>query len=335
MDGYSSNAMEERCVEDYKWATKMGPPSSPDASFAAERASMMSYLYDSDELWPHTCMIAFAEHYVDDDDLRRPFRTVQRRKALQAPDMPVFIGVVLSGWQECDEAGIESQLAAFRDRGIDYVRLDCNFGAADTIGGASQLAHDPRFGRLAAAAKACQEQQMVPLVLLQVPWRDGAEASSAYFAQAVGSFASALRGAGVESKRLLLETRPPIGLSAQEERAMPGTARAALGFETGRHMFDAIAEAFGGETIAGFCVAGGSTKGDLPTAMEDDCQNAVRQGMRQRARQRWGYDLCYWEMGAKLMLQPKVGRLWASQTRAGRDAARELFVVNAEDLADV
>ena len=39
-------------------------------------------------------------------------------------------------------------------------------------------------------------------------------------------------------------------------------------------------------------------------------------------------------MGAKLMLQPKVGRLWASQTRAGRDAARELFVVNAEDLAD-
>ena len=66
------------------------------------------------------------------------------------------------------KSSAKSQLAAFRDRGIDYVRLDCNFGAADTIGGASQLTHDPRFGRLAAAAKACQEQQMVPLVLLQV-----------------------------------------------------------------------------------------------------------------------------------------------------------------------
>ena len=81
-------------------------------------------------------------------------------------------------------------------------------------------------------------------------------------------------------------------------------------------------------------MAGGSTKGDLPQAMEDDTQHAVRQGLRQRAREHWGYDLCFWEMGAKLMLQPKVGRLWASQTRAGRDAARELFVVNAEDLAD-
>ena len=38
-------------------------------------------------------------------------------------------------------------------------------------------------------------------------------------------------------------------------------------------------------------------------------------------------------MGAKLMLQPKVGRLWG-QSQAGRNAARELFRVNAEDMAE-
>ena len=37
-------------------------------------------------------------------------------------------------------------------------------------------------------------------------------------------------------------------------------------------------------------------------------------------------------MGAKLMLQPKVGRLWG-HTQAERDAARELFRLNAEDMA--
>ena len=67
--------------------------------------------------------------------------------------------------------------------------------------------------------------------------------------------------------------------------------------------------------------------------MEDDTQNAVRQGMRQCARRRWGFDVCFWEMGAKLMLQPKVGRLWG-HTQAERDAARELFRVNAEDMAE-
>ena len=97
-------------------------------------------------------------------------------------------------------------------------------------------------------------------------------------------------------------------------------------------MFEVMQEAFDGTTIAGFCVAGGSTKGDLPPAMEDDTQHAVRQGIRHRARERWGYDVCFWEMGAKLMLQPKVGRLWG-HTQAERDAARELFRLNAEDMA--
>jgi hypothetical protein len=34
------------------------------------------------------------------------------------------------------------------------------------------------------------------------------------------------------------------------------------------------------------------------------------------------------------MLQPKVGRLWRHNGQDGRDAARELFCVNARDMAD-
>jgi len=68
--------------------------------------------------------------------------------------------------------------------------------------------------------------------------------------------------------------------------------------------------------------------------MQDDTQDAVRQGIRSKAAEEWGYDLCFWEMGAKLMLQPKVGRLWRHNGQAGRDAARELFCVNARDMAD-
>ena len=97
-------------------------------------------------------------------------------------------------------------------------------------------------------------------------------------------------------------------------------------------MFEVIQQAFG-DTIAGFCVAGGSTKGDIPLAMEDDTQNAVRQGIRQGAQAQWSYDVCFWEMGAKLMLQPKVGRLWG-HTQVERNAARELFRVNANDMAE-
>ena len=149
----------------------------------------------------------------------------------------------------------------------------------------------------------------------------------------MGAFASAARSAKVETRRLLLETRPPLAFTAQEERGLPATARIASGLEVGKQMFNVINEAFYGDSLAGYCVAGGSTKGELPPAMEDDTQNGVRQGFRERAREVWGYDACFWEMGAKLMLQPKVGRLWGV-SQMERDAARELFRVNAMDLAE-
>jgi len=338
MDGYSKQSMIERCIEDYKWERTF---SSPD-SFASERADMMSHLYDNEQLWKYVSMVAFAEHYVltDDDgeeETVKPFNTFQAHKHSQPPEEPIFSGVVLSDWQSYDEDGIDEKLAVFKKKGIDYVRLECNLGSADDIGGAAQLADKPmfraRFGMLAEAAKRCQTQEMVPVVLIQVPWREPGDDSNEYFEQAIQSFADALKDATVESKRVVLETRPPIGVSAQEEKGLPMTTRISLGLETGRKMFEVIEEAFHGDTIAGFCVAGGSTKGDLPTAMEDDTQNGVRQGMRNCAQQRWGYEACFWEMGAKLMLQPKVGRLWGN-TQSGRDAARELFRVNAEDMAD-
>lgn len=156
------------------------------------------------------------------------------------------------------------------------------------------------------------------------------------------SIANELQMVGVDCNKVFLETRPPIGISAQEEEGMSTILRQEVGLKTGQTMFDAIKIAFqGGATtysrsnnIAGFCVAGGSTKGEFPTAMQDDTQNAVRQGIRSKAAEEWGYDLCFWEMGAKLMLQPKVGRLWRHNGQAGRDAARELFCVNARDMAD-
>ena len=187
------------------------------------------------------------------------------------------------------------------------------------------------LSRLAAVVRICQAHEMVPLVLLQVPWRE--KGSKEYFQRAVESFGNAAVSAKVEARHLLLETRPPLPCSAQEERGLSRTAKVSLGLETGKRMFDIIQQAFDGDTIPGFCVAGGSTKGALPSAMEDDTQNAVRQGMRERALAQWGYELCFWEMGAKLMLQPEVGRLWG-HTEAERDAARELFCLNARDLAE-
>ena len=175
---------------------------------------------------------------------------------------------------------------------------------------------------------------MVPLALLQLPWRE--IDSIDYFHQAMNSLASELHNAEVNCEQLILETRPPIGISALLEEGMNGTARQELGFQTGKTMFQAIHEAFFQEyntTIAGFCVAGGSTKGEFPTAMQDDTQNAVRQGIRLCALEEWGYDLCFWEMGAKLMLQPEVGRLWGQQG-GGRDAARDMFGLNARNMAD-
>ena len=345
MDGYTPQAMLNRCQEDYKWSNAF-----QSDQFESQRSDMMSHLYDNQQLWTAVCMVAFAEHYVltSDDEketttmLKKPFHTFQRHKAIQSQgDEPIFSGVVLSNWKSYDETGIANILTAFKGKGIDYVRLECNFGSAEDIGGPDQLRGNPLFGRLAAIAKECQNQGMVAVILIQVPWRE--EQAYDYFERAIECFANASKTFEVEPQKIILETRPPIGISAREERGLrSGPERISLGLETGRKMFDAIAHAFGGgdnddgctTTITGFCVAGGSTKGEFPTAMEDDTQNGVRQGMRQSAQQQWGYGLCFWEMGAKLMLQPKVGRLWGDNTQSGRDAARELFRINAEDMAN-
>jgi len=353
MDGYSQNAMIQRCQEDYRWDTKIAPE-----TFLSERADMMSHLYSNSNsnsnhrLWEHVGMVAFADHCVIENNeeekttiihKRKPFETFMRQKESRPQDRPIFAGVVLSNWEEEQQPqqqqaeGISKTLKAFQRKGIDYVRLECNFGSSiDDIGGPTEFVDNPRFrerfGRLARAARACQTQEMVPLILLQFPWRDpGPGVSMDCFKQVVKSFARALKEAEVDPERVLFETRPPIGISAQQERGLSGSERMQLGLDIGQNMFGVIQETLG--PIAGFCVAGGSTKGEFPTAMEDDTQNAVRQGMRMCAKQAWGYDLCYWEMGAKLMLQPKVGRLWRHGA-SGKDAARELFMVNAEDMAD-
>ena len=341
MDGYSKESMIERCIEDYRWRTPT--TFSQEDAISIERAKMMSHLYNNKDLWKYVCMVAFAEHYlltdddVDDEEIAKPFETFQRQKGSQPADEPIFSGVVLSDWDDCDDYRIQEKLTAFRKKEIDYVRVECNFGTVKDIGMPTELsANNPifsnRFDRLGDVSRLCQNQEMVPLVLLQVPWREPRD-SVDYFVKAVRCFAGALSTAKVDPKRIIFETRPPIGMSSQQERSLSGSERISLGYETGLKMFEAIVAAFDGETVAGFCVAGGSTKGNYPTAMEDDTQNAVRKGIRDSACQKWGYEVCFWEMGAKLMLQPKVGRLWGSNTQSGRDAARELFRVNAEDMA--
>jgi hypothetical protein len=299
----------------------------------------MSHLYDNGQLWKHVSMVGFAEHYIlsDDEDIAKPFATFQRQKQSQPPEEPIFSGVVLNGWQDAEAGAVEQRIRALKQAGIDYVRLHFDFGSAGALGEA-QLADNPlchaRFLWLAEVAQICQKHEIVPLALLQLPWREtGMGVSSEYFKQAVESFASALKNQMVDQKKMFFETRPPMALSAQEEKGLKGTARVSLGVETGQQMFEVFNQAFDRDAISGFCVAGGSTKGDLPLAMEDDTQNAVRQGFRQCAQRQWGYEACFWEMGAKLMLQPKVGRLWG-HSQAERDAARELFRVNAEDMAE-
>ena len=244
----------------------------------------------------------------------------------------------MTGWQDGGMEVVEQRIATLRENDIEYIRLECNLGSADEIGGAAQLVDNAmcsaRLSQLAKVALVCQSQEVVPLILLQCPWREpGEEESSAYFRQAVEAFATAAKDAKVDMKRVLFEMRPPLAFSAQEEKGLSATTRTSLGLETGRQMFSIMRAAFEGDTIPGFCVAGGSTKGELPPAMCDDTQNAVRQGIRQCAREHWGYELCFWEMGAKLMLQPKVGRLWG-HSQAERDAARELFRLNARDMAE-
>ena len=261
----------------------------------------MSHLYDNEQLWKHVCMVGFADHYVvgDNGEMATPFATFQRQKQAQPAEEPIFCGVVLNGWEHDDAAAVAQRVNAFKDAGIDYIRLECNLGTAHEIGDAAELVNNVRFVRLAEVAQMCQQQSIVPLVLLQMPWREPGDASSNYFKQAVHSFADALKRAKVDVRRVLFETRPPMTVSAQAEKGLKGTERTSLGFDIGSRMFEVLNEAFNdGDSIAGFCVAGGSTKGDLPLAMEDDTQNAVRQGMRQCARQQWGQgmQLCFWEM---------------------------------------
>lgn len=236
-----------------------------------------------------------------------------------------------------DAAAIEHKIGLFKQMGIEYIRLECNFGSHDEIGGPAQLADNllfsARFDRLAEIARMCQRQEMAPLALLQVPWRELGGDSQSYFEYVMASFAKAANKANVDPKRLFLESRPPMGLSAQGETGLKAAARESLGLQTGHRMFEVLNGAFDGEAIAGFCVAGGSTKGAFPTAMEDDTQNAVRQGFRQSASAHWGYPGCFWEMGAKLMLQPEVGQRWG-RSQAERNAAQELFGLNAKYLAD-
>ena len=150
-----------------------------------------------------------------------------------ASQRPIFSGVVLT--QATVDAGLEAvehKVAAFRQRGADYIRLECNLGSAREIGEPAQLVDNvrcsARLRRLAEVARVCQRQSMVPLILLQVPWREPGEDSSVYFRQVVEALASAARDAKVDSKRVLLETRPPLPFSAQEERGLAATARTSL-----------------------------------------------------------------------------------------------------------
>ena len=338
MDGYTKEDMLQRCTEDYKWT----PSIFPKDQLCAERAKMMSHLYDNERLWEYVSMVAFAEHYVLPDEaedeaasMGRPFETFQTHKVLQSVqgDRPIFSGVILRDW-ESDESSVEQKLKEFQLKGIDYVRFECNFGSARDIDSPSHIATNPnfsqRFEKLAGGAKACQDMEMVPLVLIQVPWRD--RDSNNYFTSAIQCFSEAIQGAGVESRCMLLETRPPIAVSAQEEKKMRNSRRTSVGIEAGHTIFESIESAFD-HPIAGFCVAGGSTKGNFPTAMEDDTQNAVRQGIRNYAKERWGYELCYWEMGAKLMLQPRIGQLW-KDGQTGADEARDLFRINAQNMGE-
>ena len=344
MDGYSNAAMMERCRDDYEWDVSTTHHNNDEV--AKERVDMMSHLYNNTQLWRYVSMVAFSNHYLMDGEgynNNKAYETFQRQKEqqhkLNLP--PIFGGVVWDDW--LTEEDDQSTLARYQEKGIDYVRIHCNFGDDIMIGGSDndQLLtprNNALFGKLAKATKKCQVNELVPLLLLQLPWRE--PDADDYFQWAMKSIASELQMAGVDCGKVFLETRPPIGISAQKEERMCSILRQEVGLKTGQTMFDAIKTAFQGDTtsnsnnIAGFCVAGGSTKGEFPTAMQDDTQNAVRQGIRLMANEEWGYDLCFWEMGAKLMLQPKIGRLWGHNGQAGRDAARELFCVNARDMGD-
>lgn len=341
MDGYSEQAMIDRCLEDYHWNNNKTYCNDDSSLLAKERAEMMAHLYSSPELYQYTSMVAFAEHYVfptttskKNDIIGKPLKTFLQQKAQQSEKEPIFAGVVWSDWENNNlNDNDHKKLSKFRQHGIEYVRMHCNLGyIRDNEEAFHQLLHS-----LARAAQQCQANQLVPLLLLQVPWRESSsfeteDSSLQYFQQAIRALATALSDNDVDCSKLLLEMRPPIGISAEEEREqLDSTQRHALGLQVGTSMFDVLLQEELLSSILGFCVAGGSTKGVNPPAMQDDTQNAVRQGIRRSSRSKWGYDLCFWEMGAKLLLQPQVGQLWGD---GDKDAARDLFCNNAKAMAD-
>jgi len=354
MDGYSETAMMDRCLEDYKWNQNDESNQQMD-NLALERAAMMSHLYDNDELWKYVCLVAFAEHYVLTSDkqeenlLARPLETVLKHQSKRSSETPIFAGVVFRNWETCEL--LRSKLNDYKTAGIDYVRLECNLGnKGRDIGPPSKFLLETnndqsirtRLQRLALVAKECQNCELVPVVLLQVPWREEEppNVSLEYFQEAVQGLVDQMIKYRVDNQKMLFETRPPMGISASKEASLSGPERVALGTNIGRTMLRTIGGALSSSSsnkeqpptpFGGFCVAGGSTKGSNPTAMQDDTQNAVRQGMRNEAVALWGFPFCFWEMGAKLMLQPQVGELWGA---GEREKARDLFCANAKALAD-
>ena len=186
MDAYGKQAMLDRCMEDYNWGDKFSTREIP-----AERAHMMSHLYDNAQLWEYVSMVGFAEHYIldltDDEDVTQPFAVFQKHQGSQPAEKPIFSGVVFDDWQNVASPAAEQKIAAFKEKGIDYIRLHCNFGSADKIGGAAKLAKSPLLAQLAEVAHICQKQEMVPLVLIMVPWREPGTDSRDYFKQ-VGLF---------------------------------------------------------------------------------------------------------------------------------------------------
>jgi hypothetical protein len=187
-------------------------------------------------------MVAFSHHYLMDDDddgeynnnnNNKAYETFQRQKEqlhqLNLP--PIFGGVVWDDWlteeedddQEEEEVDIInnnlSTLALYKEKGIDYVRIHCNFGDDVIIDGSKdndQLlppsSNNALFRKLAKATKKCQANELVPLLLLQLPWR--VPDADDYFHWTMKSIANELQMVGVDCNKVFLETRPPIGISA-------------------------------------------------------------------------------------------------------------------------
>mmetsp|Transcript_21546 Transcript_21546/g.35229 ORF Transcript_21546/g.35229 Transcript_21546/m.35229 type:complete len:104 (-) Transcript_21546:337-648(-) len=71
-----------------------------------------------------------------------------------------IIQYLVDTWQQDDKQQLP---ALYKEKGIDYVRLHCNFGDSySSIGGAAQLTprNLPQFRKLARAAKECQVNEI-------------------------------------------------------------------------------------------------------------------------------------------------------------------------------